>query len=178
MPVRVGIFLACFNVMLKSSRLISLFALGPLLFYPFSFCPFRLPYLYCFVCPTRCNWGRTRWVILLIALGLNLKERLFCNYLCPFGMMQVLLFKLKSRKFVLLQFMHNFKYIILALIVIVIAITCVPELSSAHKFMGSRDLLLGALFLGIILSIFIYRAFCYILCPFRALVEILTNAFR
>ncbi len=163
--------------MLKTSQLISLFALGPLFFYPFSFCPFKLPYLYCFACPARCNWGRTRWIVLLIVLGLNVKEGLFCNYLCPLGTMQALLFKLKSRKFVLPQFMHNFKYIILALIVIVIMATGLPG-SPGHKFMGLRVLFLGIFCLSIVLSIFISRVFCYILCPIRALSQILTYVFR
>ena len=163
--------------MVKSAQLISLFILGPLLFYPFSFCPFRLPYLYCFICPARCNWGRTRWAVLLIVLGLNLKEHLFCNALCPFGTMQALLFKLKTRKFFLPPFMYNFKYIILALIVIVITATALPWLPG-HKLVGLRALLLGVLSLSIVLSIFISRVFCYTLCPVRALSRILTNVFR
>ena len=86
---------------------IGLLVLGPLLFYPFTFCPFHLPYLYCLICPARCGWGKIRGIILLIILGLNINRDFFCNSLCPLGNLQRLLFRLKLPKFTLPLFVST-----------------------------------------------------------------------
>ena len=167
--------------MVNLSQIISFFILGPLLFYPFSYCPFKLAYLYCFVCPAPCAWKRSRWVLLLIVLGLSIKKDSFCARLCPLGRAQSLLFKLKSRKFASFKFMNSFKYFILALIAVVVTVTLMPELLM-YKFMGLslaqivagriRDLFLIILLFGAIASIFIYHVFCYNFCPIKAFNEI------
>jgi len=155
-------------------RVVSFFTLGPFLFYPFSFCPFRLPYLYCFVCPVRCGWGRIRGIILLIVLGLNVNRDTFCNHLCPMGIAQTFLFRLNSSKLVLPKFMHSLKYITLALIIIAVGVTLAPGMPE-YNFIGMKDLFLLILLLGGIMSIFIYRLFCSSFCPIRALSNILKH---
>ncbi|MBU3933404.1 MAG: 4Fe-4S binding protein [Candidatus Omnitrophica bacterium] len=161
------------------SQLISLFLLGPLLLYPFSFCPFRLPYLYCFICPARCAWYRIRGVVLLIAVGLNIKRGLFCSHICPFGTIQILLSKISAKKISIPYFFRSFKYIGIALIASVIAISKRPQ--GAIFIVKLKGFLLATLLLSMGMSIFGYRIFCHNLCPINALSKIrnkITYAFR
>ena len=180
--------------MLNPVRITSLFILVPFLFYPFFFCPFRLPYLYCFICPLRCGYSRIRGIVLLIALGLNLKKGLFCTHICPLGSIQTLLYKIKSPKLSLPHLLLNLKYVGLVLVVFVLLITALPQLLSykiapfGHfapfgYFAGLSFsqifvlkmgvLLLGILLLGMALGVFSYRFFCSNLCPLKALSIIL-----
>lgn len=160
------------------SQLINLFLLGPLLLYPFSFCPFRLPYLYCFICPARCAWYRIRGVVLLIAVALNIKRGLFCSHICPFGTMQILLSKISAKKIPIPYFFRSFKYIGVILIIFVIAATGMPRFSIHARL---KDLLFGIFLLSMVASIFSYRVFCHNLCPVNALNKIMNKisyAFR
>lgn len=152
-------------------QLINLFILGPFFFYPFSFCSFRMPYLYCFICPIRCLWYRLRWPILLIAVGLNIKKDSFCNYICPFGTTQALLFKIKCRKAHTPNFLRNFKYIGIFLIAFVVSIT-IWKGKFLMPVIKLRELIFAIFLLSMAMSVFVYRAFCENLCPVRALNKI------
>lgn len=157
---------------------LSLLILGPLFAYPFFFCPFKMPYLYCFICPVRCVWYRIRGFVLLIALGMNIKRDSFCNYICPFGTIQILLSKMVSKKIQMPKLFHSFKYISVVLILVIIMFTKAP-VAFGYKFIGLslsqvfitkiKWLFLGIFLLGMVLSIFSYRFFCFSLCPIRAL---------
>lgn len=163
---------------MKKIKAISLLILGPLFSYRFFLCPFRMPYLYCFICPIRCVWYRIRGWVLLLALGLNIRRGLFCNQLCPFGTIQVLLSKIVCKKIQMPKLIPSFKYIGLVLILLIIMFTKTP-VAFGYKFIGllssqilitkMKWLLLGIFLLGMVLSIFSYRFFCFSLCPFRAL---------
>ncbi|MBL7084718.1 MAG: 4Fe-4S binding protein [Candidatus Omnitrophica bacterium] len=164
--------------MLELYRLASLVVLGPLFLYPFSYCPFRLPYLYCFICPVRCGISRARGIALLIILGLNLKSDFFCNHICPCGTMQMLLYKIKTKKISLPYFLQSFKYVSLFLIILVLALTRMPQIL-AHKLIGlslgqvviakMKILFLGIFLLSAVASIFSWHPFCHNLCPVAAL---------
>lgn len=168
--------------MFKLSQFISLFLLGPFLFYPFFICPFGLAYLYCSICPYPCPGGRIRGILLLIVLGLNIKRDIFCTLLCPGGKIQSLLFKINSPKLVLPKMVRSFKFVILFLTVAAIAQTIQPDWF-AHKLMSvllsgisilkTKGWLLLLFLLTMTLSIFSYRIFCYNFCPLRALSAIL-----
>ena len=168
--------------MLKIYQIINLFVLAPLFFPVFSYCPFRLPYLYCFVCPVRCIWYRIRGLVFIIAIGLNIKRDLFCTHVCPFGTIQALLSKVCPKKVSLPRSFRIFKYIAMAIIISVIVVTGWPQLLS-YRFLGlslsqlfilkMKNLLSFIFFAGMIASIISYRFFCYNLCPVRTLSEFL-----
>ena len=163
--------------MIRLSQIVAFFILAPLYFQVFSYCPFRLPYLYCFICPLRYLWSGIRGFVLLVALGLNIRKDLFCAHLCPFGTVQVFLSKISPKKISLPKFFYNFKYVSVILIVLVIAITKVAQLPN-HRFTAlslsqvfiakGKGVLFGAFVLSMAASIFNYRCFFNILCPITA----------
>ena len=151
--------------MFKFARLISLFTLGPLLFYPFSYCPFRLPYVYCFICPTRCVWYKIRGAALLLIIGLNIKKGLFCNHICPLGTIQSFFSKLRNKKVAVPIFLRGLKYFSIVLILLIVISTWMNHIFSLKL----KNLLWGVFLLGIIMSVFNHRFFCHNLCPINAL---------
>lgn len=172
--------------MVELYRIISLLSLTPLFFHVFTFCPFRMPYLYCYICPLRCIWSRIRWVVWIIAIGANIiKKNIFCSYVCPFGTAQVLLYKIKTKKIQLSYYLRSLKYIGIIIITLVIIITKNQELLT-YKFMQlslnwlfvfkMKDLVFYSFIIAIVTSILSYRFFCHCLCPIRAL-DIILNRF-
>lgn len=153
---------------IKTLKVISLGAIGPLLFYPVIFCPFRLPYLYCFICYLRCPWGRLRGFLLLGILGLNLKNRFYCSSLCPCGTIQDLQHKAKVKKFILPYWSRNIKYLILGL-----AISFILATRRYPPFIIDDRFFLFLIALVFMVSFFSQRSWCLILCPLGALSEII-----
>lgn len=152
--------------MLKAVQLISLLVLAPIFFSPFFFCPFHLPYLYCFICPRRCLWYHIRGWVLLVALGMNLKNDFFCQQVCPWGRSQVLLSKIRTRKITLPKFWQSLKYISLICVALIVVLS---KSSAPILIIKIRNLLLGIFLFALAMSIINYRFFCSYLCPIRAL---------
>jgi len=155
---------------LKIIKTISLGALGPLLFYPLIYCPFKLPYLYCFVCYIRCPWGKLRGLLLLGILGLNLKKRFYCSYLCPCGTIQDLQGKIKTKRFNLPQWSNHIKYLVLGLVITIILVNRRNPL-----FIIDGEVFLYFFALVFVISFFSHRLWCLIFCPFGALSDIISK---
>ena len=151
--------------MINIARIIALLATSAFFLPAFNFCPFRLPYLYCFICPRPCHWHKLRGVVLLVALALNLRKYSFCNYLCPFGAVQKLLFMIKGKKVRLAPGFKYIKFVSLILLALVIWLTR-QEILLAIKV---RTLLWLAFLIGISAACFSYRFFCFHLCPVNTL---------
>jgi polyferredoxin len=124
--------------------------------------------------------------------------RAICGYICPFGLFQDLLYRIKSRKFrTKLRVLRYVKYGILVLFVLILPFAIRHELSrlgqawfckyicpsgtifGAIPLLAANEVLrdsVGGLFwlksgIGIAIvsaGIFIYRPFCRILCPLGA----------
>jgi len=153
---------------LKTIKIISLGALVPLLFYPLIYCPFKLPYLYCFICQVRCPWGRLRGLFILVILALNLKQRFYCSYLCPCGTIQDLQGKIKTKRFNLPQWSHHIKYVVLGLVITIVLVNRRDPL-----FLIDGGLFLYLFALALVMSLFSHRFWCLIFCPVRALNDII-----
>lgn len=153
---------------LKTIKIISLGALVPLLFYPLIYCPFKLPYLYCFICQVRCPWGQLRGIFLLGILGLNLKQRFYCSHLCPCGTIQDLQGKIKTKRFNLPQWSLNIKYLVLGLVITIVLVNRRNPL-----FLIDGELFLYFFALIFVMSFFSHRLWCLIFCPVRALSDII-----
>jgi len=125
--------------------------------------------------------------------------RFICSYVCPMGLLQDILYRIKSPKLVTrFRFLRYTKYVILVFFVILLPLIAVHELSGIGEpwfckyicpsgtIFGALPLLLANDFLrqligsqfifkvtiaaGIVLSaVFIYRIFCRVLCPLGAI---------
>ena len=171
------------------------------------------PGLNCYSCPaalTACPIGATQFFlagsrqsISLFVTGFLLMiaavfGRFICGYLCPFGLLQDLIYKIKSFKLKTpLRFLRYLKYIILALFVIILPYFIRHELSGIGdpwfcKFICPSGMVFGAfpllltrdylreliglqffikttIAVGVLLTtVFIYRFFCRVLCPLGA----------
>ncbi|MBU4562738.1 4Fe-4S binding protein [bacterium] len=153
---------------LKTIKIISLGVLVPLLFYPLIYCPFKLPYLYCFICHIKCPWGKLRGLFLLGILGLNLKKRFYCSYLCPCGTIQDFQGKVKTKRLILPKWSHHIKYLILGLVIAVVLVNRRNPL-----FIIDGEVFLYFFALVFVISFFSHRFWCLIFCPLRALDDII-----
>lgn len=136
---------------------------------------------------------------ILILIG-TLIGRLVCGFLCPFGFIQELLYKIKTIKFKLPRWTRFIKYFILVIFVIILPIMFTNELGMgdptfckyicpAGTLEGGIPLVLlnpvlkkslGILFkwkmiiliFTIILSIATFRPFCKVICPLGAIYAI------
>jgi len=60
----------------------------PLVLLPVFKCCFKVPYVFCRVCPSKCPWGISRAFIFGSFLALNLSGKFWCASMCPFGSIQ------------------------------------------------------------------------------------------
>ncbi|MCL2698080.1 MAG: 4Fe-4S binding protein [Oscillospiraceae bacterium] len=171
------------------------------------------PGLNCYSCPaavTSCPMGAmqlflggAKHSISLFVTGLLLSAgvvfgRLICGYVCPFGLFQDLLYKIKTRKLILqLKYARYIKYAVLLFFVILLPyfIRCglsglgspwfceyicpagtifgAAPLLAANEFLRSmlswRFVLKALIAVAVIISsVFVFRIFCKVLCPLGA----------
>ena len=125
--------------------------------------------------------------------------KFICGYVCPMGLVQDLLYKIKTRKFILrFKYLRYIKYVVLAVFVVILPFAARHEITlqgrpwfcayvcpsgtvfAAVPLIAANDFLWN--FLGwqfvlkvsiaiavIISSIFVLRTFCRILCPLGAI---------
>jgi len=70
---------------LKPFRWITFFGFSLVVFFPIFRCYFRVPYLFCHVCPRLCIFGYLRPTLIPAALIMNLQKRFWCYHVCPIG---------------------------------------------------------------------------------------------
>jgi polyferredoxin len=123
--------------------------------------------------------------------------RFICGWLCPFGLVQELLYKLPTKKYKTSKFLKYFKYLVLIYFVILIPVLftnklgmgdpgfckyicpsgtlfgAIPLLSTNIGLRSSVGLLftwkMGVLIFIIVLSIYYFRFFCKVICPLGAI---------
>ena len=70
---------------LSLTRVAAYLLLGLVAFFPVFRCYFRIPYLFCHVCPRQCIFGYLRTYLVGGALLINLGQAPFCARVCPVG---------------------------------------------------------------------------------------------
>ena len=131
--------------------------------------------------------------------------RIICGYVCPMGLLQDLLYKIKTpKKSLRLRYLRYLKYFVLALFVILLPLVVRHELSGmgspwfckyicpsgmifgALPLIAVNEFLLGmtgalfafktAIAVGFVSSsVFVYRFFCRTLCPLGAIYSLLNR---
>ena len=66
-------------------RWLNYLAFSLVVFYPLFRCFFKIPYLFCHVCPRKCVFGYLRPYLVPAALIMNLENRHWCYHACPIG---------------------------------------------------------------------------------------------
>ncbi len=138
----------------------------------------------------------------LLAVGV-LFGRLICGWICPFGLIQELIYKIPSPKYKLPKIFTYFKYAILIVFVILLPIVVtdfmgmgqpafcqyicpagtlsggIPMIATHSELRATTGFLFGLkitiLFITIIASIFLFRFFCKTLCPLGAIYGLLNK---
>jgi len=125
--------------------------------------------------------------------------RFICGYVCPMGLVQDLIYKIKTpKRRVLFRYLRYLKYLVLILFVVLLPMLILHELSGIGepwfcKYICPSGTIFGAIpllavngflreFAGVLLivkisvaaailvtAIFIYRPFCRLLCPLGAI---------
>jgi polyferredoxin len=131
--------------------------------------------------------------------------RFVCAFVCPMGLLQDILYLLKTPKLVRrLRFLQYIKYAVLAVFVVILPLTIINELSGLGqpwfcKFLCPSGTLFGAIPLLLIndflrnfigaqfvlkltvaigitgAAVFVYRIFCRVLCPLGAIYALLNK---
>lgn len=118
---------------------------------------------------------------LAIALSSIFLGRKFCGYVCPIGTIQEFMGKISRKKsqYKFMKFLSYFKYVIFLLtlyfaynLMLYITVSFCPVYALAHPQMITVG---GAivLFFIFIVSIFIDRFFCRVLCPYAAMMNVI-----
>jgi polyferredoxin len=140
----------------------------------------------------------------LLTLGV-IFGRFICGFVCPMGLLQDLLYRIRTPKIMLrLRFLRYMKYVVLLLFIIILPMVIRHELSGLGypwfcAYICPSGTLLGAIpllaaneflreFLGtqfilkiiiagsiVVLSVFIFRIFCRVLCPLGAIYALLNR---
>jgi polyferredoxin len=171
------------------------------------------PGLNCYSCPASavsCPIGAIQFFLTGIRSGISLYitgflmimgvvfGRFICGYACPMGLLQDLVYRIKTPKFVLrLRFLRYIKYIVLAVFVVLLPVIASEffglgqpwfckyicpsgTIFGAVPLLLANDFLRGLIGVQFILkvilaagivsaAIFIYRIFCRVLCPLGAI---------
>lgn len=151
-------------------KIISFGVLTPFFLWPLSFCPFKFPYIYCLVCPVRCQWGKVRGFLLLGTLTLNLRRNFYCAHFCPGGTTQDLEYRVKSKKIAISKKMKALKYLVLFLVV-----AAVWGIRSFSSLIIVREALFVLLVSALLLAFFDHRFWCKVFCPIKTVSEMISK---
>jgi hypothetical protein len=153
----------------------------PLLILPVFRCCFKVPYVFCRVCPNKCPWGMSRTFIFSAFLTLNLSGRFWCFYLCPFGTFQECQAQISRQNFKV-PFRTGFlSYPILLLTVWMYSLTLLGSqiviyfMAGYYEWVGTTVFIAASI---LITTFFIPKFWCRFFCPVGIIAELFSGIRR
>lgn len=147
----------------------------PLLLLPVFRCCFKVPYVFCRVCPDKCPWGISRTFLFSAFITLNLSGRFWCYFLCPFGTFQECQTRV-SRVNIEFPFSSNLlAYPILLLTGWAYSLTLLGSQVVVYFAFGYYNWVGLTVFIAfpiIASAFFIPKFWCRFFCPFGAIAEL------
>lgn len=144
----------------------------PVWIMPLIRCWYRIPYVFCDMCPGRCGWGMFRQLFVPGYVGLNLDRRFWCFNLCPIGQIQDCMPKKKTIN--VSKIGRYTRYPILAFVILAVFLNYpATDAGWGHTMLelpGYQPSILGLGLLALVIvgSAFICRPFCNLICPIGA----------
>ena len=150
----------------------------PLALFPIIRCYFKIPYLFCRVCPRKCPWGELRPMIIPFLMVQNLDCRFWCFKLCPLGSLQDHQSRVSKKKIKLPSWLKEIRYFFLAFTILIILriYFSLTDPRNTFLFDSSYDPVLLTVIIAIVifgLAFFIPRFWCNYFCPIGTLGDIL-----
>jgi len=163
----------------KAMKLVYGIIFLPLVLLPVFMCYFKVPYVFCDVCPTQCPWGISRTFVFNTALLLNLSGRFWCVNLCPFGTFQECQTQISKRNFTLPSWVNLSGYAILFLFMGMYYLALLGSGALIYFEIGRYGWVVttaSVALLIIIAAFFIPRFWCRYACPVGTIAK-LTSGF-
>lgn len=152
----------------------------PVLLLPVFRCYFKVPYVFCRVCPNKCPWGILRSVAFPAFLLLNLSNRFWCVALCPLGTFQECQAQISPKRFKFPLWTELFAYLILILVTGMYLLTLFGSPWAEWFEMGRYawvEVSVGAAIAVLFAAFFIPKFFCRYFCPVGTIAEV-TEMFK
>jgi spermidine synthase len=153
-------------------------------FYPLFRCYFKIPYLFCHVCPRQCIFGYLRPYMIPAALIMNLNNRHWCFNHCPIGTLFDCQGRLVEKPGALPRWLKALPFLVLGFVAVAYfklkadldnPLTVLGDWYTAffrNIYDPSPTVILVAVGL-IVLGFWLYRSFCNTLCPVGNLSKLL-----
>lgn len=140
----------------------------PLALFPAMRCYFKIPYIFCKICPRKCFWGEITPVIIPSFIFLNLDKRFWCYKLCPFGTLQEYQCKVIKKRICLPKWLQHIRWLFLILTIAIILLSFYAKDSLQWFFRGTHHFYIWVTIISLIiflLAFFIPRFWCNYFCP-------------
>ncbi|MFH0984080.1 MAG: 4Fe-4S binding protein [Candidatus Omnitrophota bacterium] len=150
----------------------------PVLLLPIFRCYFKVPYIFCRVCPHKCPWGILRSFAFPAFLFLNLSNKSWCTVLCPFGTFQECQAQVSPKRLKLPSWASLSAYFFLFLAAGLYLLTLV-DASWVEFFEGGHyswmEVTVGVALLILGVAFFIPKFGCRYFCPVGTIDRMVTD---
>lgn len=152
----------------------------PLVLLPVFRCYFKVPYIFCRVCPTQCPWGLSRTFIFNSFLLLNCSGKFWCTALCPLGTFQECQSELSPKRLKPVSWLIAVAYLMLLVWTTLYFLTlfgskgvCFFDIGK-YEWVALTGIVAGLIFVA---AFFVPKFFCRYFCPVGTIAE-LTSSFQ
>jgi len=152
----------------KYTRYVYFIIFIPVAVFPMIRCFFKVPYIFCHICPRQCPWGQLSKATIPVFLAMNFDCRFWCYNLCPLGSVQDYQSTVCKARLKWPEFIRHVRYLILA--GVVFALSAVFFADARFRFLFNGEYMIGKLtiiffLIVILLSFCIPRLWCRYFCP-------------